>query len=140
MESVSRYTSVITGSTTATLIYTKVDERLELKRDCGLGCFCEAEISKPHLPVTLEDARNDILCFNDFTSQGISGVGCEGQTIQDGPEVWVFEVYAKISKIEKTENCDTPLRPKARKFIEVDQSADGNPIYSELVEDGRIPF
>ena len=140
MESVKRYTSVITGHTSSTLTYTKAGDHLELKRDCGMGCFCEAEIFKPKIPVTLEDARNDILCFNDFTSEGISGNGCEGQTIQDGPNVWIFKVNAKLSKIVKTETKDNTPQPKARRFIEVDQDIDGKPVYSEMIDDDRIPF
>jgi hypothetical protein len=67
----------------------------KIKRNCLMGCECGANLSKSGKP-NLQLAIDDILCFNDAKHIGISGRGCSGRTIEDGPEKWVFEIDARI--------------------------------------------
>lgn len=71
---------------------------IEVVRDCGMGCKCEAYYPSRTAAPTLQLAIDDVLCFNDSTNQGISGRGCSGRVIQDGPDVWIFEIDAKLKE------------------------------------------
>lgn len=83
-----------------------------IKRDCNMGCQCEASLSKARRP-SLEKAINDVLCYNGVQRQGVSGNGCTGRVIQEGPNVWVYEIDANVLAAKKDTDGDlcvsTPL-------------------------------
>lgn len=67
---------------------------LELKRDCGLGCSCEAVIIKADPGPKLAESKS--LCFNDSKKQGISEIVGTAKAIKEGPDEWIYEVQAKL--------------------------------------------
>ena len=71
-----------------------------IKRNCNMGCQCESSLSKARQP-SLERATNDVLCYNDALHQGVSGKDCLGRVIQDGPDVWVYEIDANVVTVKK---------------------------------------
>lgn len=87
------------GFTTARVEFHKNAEPgcYTIKRDCLMGCNCEAVLSKAG-PPSLEMARKEVLCFNNTKHQGISGNGCSGRTLQEDSDLWVFEIDAKVLK------------------------------------------
>lgn len=74
---------------------------LELKRDCGLGCTCEAVITKATPGPDL--AEKKCLCFNDLKKQGVSEVKGTARALKEGPDEWIYEVQAKI--VEARQNA-----------------------------------
>lgn len=87
----------IIGFTTAKVEFHAEQEpdRYTIKRDCNMGCRCEASLSQAGRP-SLEKAINDVLCCYDARHRGVSGKGCTGRVIQDGPDVWVYEIDANV--------------------------------------------
>lgn len=71
---------------------------LDLRRDCGIGCECEAKILKA-VP-GLELAEQNCFCFNDRTKQGISEVKGTAKAIKEGPDEWVYEVQATLVEVQ----------------------------------------
>lgn len=75
---------------------------IKVDRDCGFGCTCGADLLGRTEPPNLQLAIDDVLCFNDKKKQGISGRGCSGRVIQDGPEKWIYEVDAKLKEAKSS--------------------------------------
>lgn len=75
---------------------------LDLRRDCGIGCECSAQILKA-VPGP-ELAEQKCLCFNDLTKQGISEVKGTAKAIEEGPDEWIYEVQAKL--VEARQNVE----------------------------------
>lgn len=69
---------------------------LELKRDCGLGCTCEAVLIKATPRPELAESK--CLCLNDISKQGVSEVEGTAKAIKEGPDEWIYEVQAKVVK------------------------------------------
>lgn len=78
--------------------YTSLDGKsipcLVLKRDCGLGCHCEASILMAAPSAAL--AEEKCLCFNDLKKQGISEVPGTSKPLKEGPDEWIYEVTANL--------------------------------------------
>lgn len=75
---------------------------LRLKRNCGIGCTCEADITSPStLTPTPDLATKKSLCFNDSTKQGISEIPGTATPIIEGPDVWAYYVQAEIIQEER---------------------------------------
>ena len=74
---------------------------IDLRRDCGIGCECSAQIIKA-VPGP-ELAEQKCLCFNDRTKQGISEVKGTAKAIKEGPDEWIYEVQANF--VEARQNA-----------------------------------
>ena len=70
----------------------------EIEFECG-GCRCGAHGSRMQRP-TLETAGAGLLCFSDELGQGLSGRGCSGRTVIESDALHVFEIVAKVERIE----------------------------------------
>jgi hypothetical protein len=68
-----------------------------LNQDCGRGCKCESKVSR--FSPSIDAAACLILCFNDTTQQGVSGRGCTGKALCEGPDTWVYDIDAKLSEL-----------------------------------------
>lgn len=74
---------------------------LDIRRDCGLGCECSAQVLKA-VPGP-ELAEQKCFCFNDRTKQGVSEVKGTARVIKEGPDEWIYEVQAKL--VEARQNA-----------------------------------
>lgn len=75
---------------------------IDLRRDCGLGCECSAQILKATPGADLAEQKS--LCFNDRTKQGISEIKGTAKAIKEGPDEWIYEVQAKL--VEARQNAE----------------------------------
>ena len=103
------------------MVYIPIGEpgSFNLHQDCGLGCKCESLIFK--CTPNIESAGWMILCFNDAKGQGISGKGCKGKAISEGPDTWIYEIDAKLKEqrpgplpadpFPRTRNTPPPMPP-----------------------------
>ncbi|MFA9217412.1 MAG: hypothetical protein ACEQSK_09925 [Sphingomonadaceae bacterium] len=68
---------------------------LDLHRNCGLGCQCDAQIIKARQP-SVDQAEEKCLCYNSMKRQGVSEIKGSGRAIKEGPDEWIYEVVANL--------------------------------------------
>ena len=83
---------------------------IDLRRDCGIGCECSAQILKAVPGPDL--AEQKCLCFNDRTKQGISEVKGTAKAIKEGPDEWIYEVQANLVEARQNAELTGACAPK----------------------------
>ena len=87
------------GQILSRVIYQKIgEEQYEIDMTCG-QCECCMTGFKIRETPTVAGAGEAVFCFSDRRREGISGKGCPGKIIHDGPEYWEFEILADIQQV-----------------------------------------